>query len=167
MKTYRRILIPVTGEQTLDAVLHSAATIGQTAAEFMVLRVVDTRSGVEPDGPAGNLPAERAARKAFALRRRLELQLARSPLAGARARVVPGEVDAVLADELRNRQPDLIVTTAQMRPALERAIGRTGITRPDVLEVSGPGWLARTFNTLMQRPIAQLQPALGVSARDA
>jgi len=137
MKTYRRILVPISADGQSDVLLHRAAELAQAQGTKMrVVRVLDTRSGFEPDGPAAVLPGEAAARRAPDVKKRLDLQLARNNLGWVEANVLWGEPKAVLADVIRNWQPDLVVTLAGYLPqALTEDV--------DVLTVSRPGVFRR------------------------
>jgi nucleotide-binding universal stress UspA family protein len=117
MKTYRRILVPISAGSQSDILLHRAAELAQTQrAQMLVVRVLDTRSGFEPDGPAALLPEEAAARRAPDVKKRLDLQLARNNLGWAEAKVVWGEPKVVLAEAIRNWEPDLVVACAGHLP---------------------------------------------------
>lgn len=139
MKAYQRILVPVPTDGRADILLHraaelAAATHGRTC--MLVLRVLNTRSGFESEGPAGSLPGDRAARRVPEARRRLDLALSRANLAWAEARVAWGEPLAVLADVVRDWSPDLVLTCAGELPA--------GVANgADVLSVGCRGLLAR------------------------
>jgi hypothetical protein len=117
MKTYRRILVPIPSGGQGDILLQRAAELAQTQhTQMLVVRVLDTRSGFEPDGPAAMLPGEAAARRAPDVRKRLDLQLARNNLGWAEANVLWGEPKTVLADVIRNWAPDLVVACAGLLP---------------------------------------------------
>ena len=138
MKTYRRILVPIDSGSRGEALLKRAAEIAQTDhAEVMVVKVIDTRSGFESDGPLGSLPTERAARKKPAERQRLNLMLARSKLRWAESQVICGEPAPVLADTIQQWRPDLIVIAASLfLPGwVASAVAQSGGVRPDVLTV--------------------------------
>jgi nucleotide-binding universal stress UspA family protein len=121
MKTSQRILVPFTHGYSGSALLRRAGEIAATrAAELLVVSVLDTRSGFVSDGPAGNLPGERAARLAPAEQKRLERDLQRHSLDRAQATVIWGEPRAALSDLIRNWHPDLVVCdrwTRRMLPA--------------------------------------------------
>jgi nucleotide-binding universal stress UspA family protein len=117
MKTYRRILVPIPSGGQGDILLQRAAELAQTQhTQMLVVRVLDTRSGFEPDGPAAMLPGEAAARRAPDVRKRLDLQLARNNLGWAEAKVVWGEPKTVLADVILSWAPDLVVACAGLLP---------------------------------------------------
>ena len=117
MKTYRRILVSIPSGGQSDIVLHRAAELSQIQrAQMLVVRVIDTRSGFEPDGPAASLPGEAAARRAPEVKKRMDLQLARNNLGWAEAKVVWGEPEAMLADVIRSWEPDLVVACAGNLP---------------------------------------------------
>jgi nucleotide-binding universal stress UspA family protein len=117
MKTYRRILVPVSGGGQSDQQLQRAAELAQAQqAQMLVVRVLDTRSGFEPDGPAAVLPSEAAARRAPGAKKRLDLQLTRNNLAWAESKVVWGEPEHVLTEVIRDWKPDLVVSCAGQLP---------------------------------------------------
>jgi len=117
MKIYRRILVPLTMEGQNDIQLQRAAELAQNQrAQMLVLRVLDTRSGFEADGPAAVLPEEAAARRAPDVKKRLDLQLARNNLGWAEAKVVWGEPKVVLSDVVRSWDPDLVIACAGHLP---------------------------------------------------
>ena len=115
MKTYRRILVPIfTGGQS-DILLHRVTELTQVShTQMLVVRLLDTRSGIPSDGPAGALPGELAARRAPESMKRLELQLARNNLSWAEAKVVWGEPNVLLANIISDWAPDLVVTCGQL-----------------------------------------------------
>jgi len=137
MKTYRRILVPIPADGQGDVLLQRAAELAQGQhAQMLVVRVLDTRSGFEPDGPAAVLPGEAAARRSPDAKKRLDLQLARNNLGWAEAKVVWGEPQAVLAEVIRNWAPDLVVACAGLLP--------TGIAEDaDILTVGCRSLLGR------------------------
>ncbi|MEQ1591298.1 MAG: universal stress protein [Thiobacillaceae bacterium] len=137
MKTYRRILVPISNDGQGDILLHRAADLAQAQrTQMLVVRVLDTRSGFEPDGPAASLPGESAARRAPAAMKRLDLQLTRNNLAWAEAKVVWGEPKVVLADLIRQWQPDLVVACTGTLPQ--------GIAEDaDILNVGCQRWFKR------------------------
>jgi nucleotide-binding universal stress UspA family protein len=117
MKAYRRILVPIPADGQGDILLQRAAEFAQAQhAQMLVVRVLDTRSGFEPDGPVALLPGEAAARRSPDVKKRLDLQLARNNLGWAEAKVVWGEPQTVLAEVIRNWAPDLIVACASLLP---------------------------------------------------
>lgn len=117
MKAYRRILVPIPADGQGDILLQRAAGLAQAQhAQMLVVRVLDTRSGFEPDGPAAALPDEMAARRSTDVRKRLDLQLARNNLGWAESKVVWGEPQTVLADVIRDWVPDLVVACASLLP---------------------------------------------------
>ena len=136
MKTYRRILVPILTGGDNDIQLQRAAELAKAQrTQMLVVRVLDTRSGFEPDGPAAILPSEAAARRAPDVRKRLDLQLARNNLAWAEAQVVWGEPKAVLADVIRNWQPDLVVTFAGHLPQeATDGVDALTVSRPSVFK---------------------------------
>jgi len=134
MKTYRRILVPLSADGQSDLLLQRAAELAQAQdAKMLVVRLLDTRSGFEPDGPAAVLPSEAAARRAPDVKKRLDLQLARNNLAWVEAQVVWGEPNAVLTDVIRNWQPDLLVTFASRLPQeVTDGVDALTVSRPSV-----------------------------------
>jgi nucleotide-binding universal stress UspA family protein len=117
MKSYRRILVPLTTEGQSDIQLQRAAELSQVQrAQMLVVRVIDTRSGFEADGPAAMMPGEAAARRAPGVKKRLDLQLARNNLGWAEAKVVWGEPKLVLSDVVRSWGPDLVIACAGHLP---------------------------------------------------
>lgn len=141
MKSRQRILVPLTHGYSGSALLRRAGEIAESGyAEMLVVSVLDTRSGFEPDGPAGYLPGERAARLAPAERTRLEHDLERHGLVRAKATVIWGEPRAALSELIRSWRPDLVVCdgrTRRMLPARTRQDG------PEMIRVSRDGVLAR------------------------
>lgn len=137
MKTYSRILVSLPAGGQNDFLLHRAAEIARTqGAKILVLRVLDTHSGFESDGPAAVLPGEAAARRAPVVKKHLDLQLARNNLSWVEAKVMWGEPKTVLADIIRRWQPDLVVTSAGHLP-------QAHTDSVDALTVGRPGWFSR------------------------
>lgn len=143
MKTYRRILVPIlTGGQS-DILLQRVTELAQvTRTQMLVVRVLDTRSGIPSDGPAGALPGEIAARRAPEAMKRLELQLARNKLSWAEAKVVWGEPNVLLANLIRDWAPDLVVTCGQLPQGM--------VQGPDILSVGCRNLFRRLTETLHQ-----------------
>ena len=57
MKTYRRILVPIFSAGQTALLLHRVSDLVQGgSAKLLVVRILDTHSGFESDGPAGMLP---------------------------------------------------------------------------------------------------------------
>lgn len=141
MKTYRRILVPVPAGGQSDILLQRASELAHSQrTQMLVVRVLDTRSGFEPDGPAAVLPGEAAARRAPGVRKQLDLQLARNNLGWVEAKVVWGEPKSVLADLIRDWQPDLVVACAGQLPS--------GIAESvDIFTVGRRSWLKRLAET--------------------
>ena len=107
MKTRQRILIPFTHGYSCSALLRRASEIAASGdVDLLVVSVLDTRSGFEPDGPAGNLPGERAARLAPSEQKRLEHDLMRHGLDRAQATVIWGEPRTALSALIRSWNPD-------------------------------------------------------------
>lgn len=141
MKTRQRILVPLTHGHSGSALLRRAGEIAADGeAELLVVSVLDTRSGFEPDGPAGSLPGERAARFAPAERKRLERDLVRHGLGQARATVIWGEPRAALSTLIRSWRPDTIVCDGRTRRLLPARTHREG---PQMMRVGRPGAFAR------------------------
>jgi nucleotide-binding universal stress UspA family protein len=111
MNSYQRILVRIPAGGQGDTLLHRAAELAQSRhTQILVVRVIDTRSGFESDGPAGMLPGEAAARRVPQARKRLDLQLARNNLCWAESKVVCGEPKAALTELVRAWKPDVVVT---------------------------------------------------------
>lgn len=143
MKTYRRILVPVIDGSQSDILLNRAAELAQAQrTEMLVVRVLDTRSGFEPDGPAAALPGESAARRAQEVKKRLDLQLARNNLAWVEAKVVWGDPEIVLKEIVGTWEPDLVV--ASSGSMLRGVAGET-----DILTVVGRGLFRRLSEALI------------------
>lgn len=141
MKIRRRILVPLTHGHSGSVLLRRAGEIAAAGeAELLVVSVLDTRSSFEPDGPAGNLPGERAARLAPAEQKRLERDLMRHGLGRARATVIWGEPRAALSALIRSWRPDTIVCDGRTRRMLPARAGREG---PQMMRVGRPGAFAR------------------------
>jgi hypothetical protein len=141
MKTPQRILVPFTHGHSGAALLrHAGEVAASRQAELLVVSVVDTRSGFEPDGPAASLPGERAARLAPAEQKRLESELVRHGLGRATATVIWGEPRAALSALIARWQPDTIVCD-----------GRTRRMLPARMAPAGP-----TLMTIGSNPVARL-----------
>lgn len=148
MNTYQRILVPVPVGGHGDVLLHRAAELSRShGAQMLVVHVIDTRSGFEPDGPAGVLPGEAAARCVPEVKKRLDLQLARNNLGWAEAKVVWGEPRARLAEVIHAWKPDIVVTCDGHLPQ--------GIApEADILIVGCASWLRR-LTRVRQQPALQ------------
>lgn len=157
MKNYRRILIAALAEQAIGNLLPRAAALAGNTAEVMVAQIIDTTSGFAPDGPAAVTAEEKAARKLPGIRRRLELELAHGPLAGAQAQVLVGSPAEVLAGLLREWEPDLIVAAGSLLPQtwIEQALRHAAGVRPDVLKVERPPLLAQLLDLVIPRTAGQ------------
>ena len=141
MKTRQRILVPFTHGHSGSALLRRAGEIAAAGEiELLVVSVLDTRSGFELDGPAGNLPGERAARLAPAEQKRLDHDLMRHGLGRARATVIWGEPRAALSALIHSWRPDMIVCDGRTRRMLP---ARTGDEGPQMMRVGGTGAFAR------------------------
>lgn len=154
MKSYRRILVPVLAGQSIDNLARRAATLIGHGTEVRVVAIVDTASGFEPDGPAAVTAAERAARRRPAVLRRLELELARGPLAGAAAEVLSGEPDRLLQRLLREWRPDLVVAQDGLLPQ-SWLLGAAEAPLPDVLKVARPPLLSQLLGLVLPRTAEQ------------
>lgn len=142
MKTYRRILIPMPHDGRGEILLQRAAELlPSRCGDLMVVRVLDTRTGFESDGPAGSLPGEREARRIPQVRRQLDLLLARHDLSWAEARVVCGDPSPAMADIIRDWKPDLVVTCARGVP--EASAHDSRHPAPDILTVKCHGLITR------------------------
>ncbi|HRK77845.1 MAG TPA: universal stress protein [Thiobacillus sp.] len=141
MKTRQRILVPFTHGHSGSALLRRAGEIAAAGEiELLVVSVLDTRSGFELDGPAGNLPGERAARLAPAEQKRLDHDLMRHGLGRARATVIWGEPRAALSALIHSWRPDMIVCDGRTRRMLP---ARTGDEGPQMMRVGRTGAFAR------------------------
>ncbi|WP_018078374.1 universal stress protein [Thiobacillus denitrificans] len=141
MKTHQRILVPFTHGHSGSALLRRAGEIAAAGEiELLVVSVLDTRSGFDLDGPAGNLPDERAARLAPAEQKRLDHDLLRHGLGRARATVIWGEPRAALSALIRSWRPDMIVCDGRTRRMLP---ARTGNEGPQMMRVDRTGAFAR------------------------
>lgn len=141
MKTRQRILVPFTHGHSGSALLRRAGEIAAAGEiELLVVSVLDTRSGFELDGPAGNLPGERAARLAPAEQKRLDHDLMRHGLGRARATVIWGEPRAALSALIRSWRPDMIVCDGRTRRMLPARAGDEG---PQMMRVDRAGAFAR------------------------
>jgi len=141
MKPLQRILVPFTHGHSGSALLRRAGEIAASAnVELLVVSVLDVRSGFEADGPAGNLPGERAARLAPAEQKRLEHDLMRHGLEQARATVIWGEPRAALSELMRTWNPDLVVCDSRTQRMLPARPGEGG---PELMRVDRDGALSR------------------------
>lgn len=140
MKTRQRVLIPFTHGHSGSALLRRASEIAASGeVDLLVVSVLDTRSGFDPDGPAGALPSDRAARLAPPEQKRLEHDLIRHGLGQAQATVIWGEPRTALSDFIRNWRPDLVVCdkrTRRMLPARSDGL-------PELMTIGREGALAR------------------------
>lgn len=98
MKAYRRILLPLPAGVASEPLLQRAVELAHAQhGQLLVVRVLDTRSGFEADGPAARLPGETAARRAPARKKRLELD--------SRATASPGRKPACCGASPRRCSP--------------------------------------------------------------
>lgn len=141
MNIPQRILVPFTHGHSGAALLrHAGELAASRQAELLVVSVLDTRSGFEPDGPAANLPSERAARLAPAEQKRLEHELVRHGLARATASVIWGEPRAALSALIERWQPDTIVCDGRTRRMLPAHAGEEG---PELMNIGRNNAFAR------------------------
>lgn len=148
MKSYRRILVPIFSNGQSEELLHALKElIVGRQTQVVIVRLVETRSGVESDGPAGELPGESAARRAMDAMRRLELQLARHNLGWVETRAMWRDPQAEMAKLIAEWHPDLIVTR---RDNSLRDLPR-GVA---VLHTAGRSFLRQLAGAFMQHPAA-------------
>ena len=141
MTTRQRILVPFTHGYNGSALLRRASELAASGnVELRVVSVLDTRSGFELDGPAGNLPGERAARLAPAEQKRLEHDLMRHGLDRAQATVIWGEPRAALSDLIRSWRPDLVVCDGRTRRMLPARASQDG---PELMRIGRNGAFER------------------------
>jgi len=141
MKNRQRILVPFTHGHSGSALLRRTGEITASGnVDLLVVSVLDIRSGFDPDGPAGNLPGERAARLAPAEQKRLEHELMRHGLGQAQATVIWGEPRAALSALIRSWCPDLVVCDGRTRRMLP---ARTGQDGPEMMRIGRDGAFAR------------------------
>lgn len=141
MKIRQRILVPFTHGHSGSALLRRAGELAASGdIELLVASVLDTRSAFEADGPAGNLPGERAARLAPSEQKRIEHDLVRHGLARAQATVIWGEPRAALSALIQNWRPDVVVCDGRTRRMLPARSGQEG---PELMMVGGNGTFAR------------------------
>jgi hypothetical protein len=150
MKTRQRILVPFTHGHSGSALLRRAGELTASGeVELLVASVLDTRSAFEPDGPAGNLPGERAARLAPPEQKRIEHDLMRHGLGRAQATVIWGEPRSALAALIRSWRPDLVVCDGRTRRLLPARYGQEG---PALMMVGGNSAFARMAGFLFPHP---------------
>lgn len=150
MKTRQRILVPFTHGHSGSALLRRAGELTASGeVELLVASVLDTRSAFEPDGPAGNLPGERAARLAPPEQKRIEHDLMRHGLGRAQATVIWGEPRSALAALIRTWRPDLVVCDGRTRRLLPARYGQEG---PALMMVGGNSAFARMAGFLFPHP---------------
>ena len=153
MKTRQRILVPITHGYSSSALLRRASELAASGeVELRVVSVLDTRSGFDSDGPAGNLPSERAARLAPAEQKRLEHDLMRHGLGREQATVIWGEPRAALSTLMRSWRPDLVVCDGRTRRMLP---ARTGQEGPELMRIGRNDTFARVAGLFF--PQAQRQ----------
>lgn len=141
MKTRQRVLIPFTHGHSGSALLRRAGEIAASGdIELLVVSVLDTRSGFDPDGPASALPGERAARLAPPEQKRLEHDLIRHGLGEAQATVIWGEPRTALSALIRSWRPDLVVCDGRTRRMLPTRPDREG---PALMTIGRDNTLAR------------------------
>jgi nucleotide-binding universal stress UspA family protein len=143
MKTYRRILVSLANAGETEVLLQRAAGLAHVnQAQLLVVRVLDTRSGFEADGPAASLPEAAASRRAPETKRRLDLLLAQNDLGWAESLVVWGDPKVMIAKLIRTWEPDLIV-------AGECHLPRQVAHRLDTLEVRSRSGFSRLLGGLI------------------
>ena len=141
MEIRQRILVPLTHGHSGSALLRHASELAAAGqVELLVVSVLDTRSGFEADGPAGNLPGERAARLAPAEQKRLERDLMRHGLERAQATVIWGEPRVALSALIESWRPDLVVCDGRTRRMLA---ARTSQEVPQIMRIDREGTFAR------------------------
>jgi hypothetical protein len=141
MKTRQRILVPFTHGYSSSALLRRASEIAASSeVELLVVSVLDTRSGFESDGPAGNLPGERAARLAPSEQKRLEHDLLRHGLDRAQATVIWGEPCTALSALIRSWNPDMVMCDGRTRRMLPTRAYQEG---PEMMRIDRNGAFAR------------------------
>lgn len=144
MKPYRRILVPIFHNGQSEDLLHAVREIAtDQRPQVLVVRLIDTGSGIESDGPAGRLPGEIASRHAIDAMHRLDLQLARHRLAWVEARAVWGDPAAELTHLIDRWQPDLVLTR---RGQLPQEVPE-GV---DLLHTAGRGFLRQLAGSFLQ-----------------
>lgn len=150
MKNHRRILVTLPDDARADALLRQASQDAvQGASKLLALKVLDTRSGFEPDGPAAVFTSERLARQLPAARAVLKRQMERHNLAWAETRVVCDEPGLAISACVRDWRPDLVIDCADFLSDDNRF---EGDDPPDVLHVACHGlWhrLGEGFNHLV------------------
>lgn len=133
MKTRQRILIPFTHGYSGSTLLRRASDLVASGdVELLLASVLDTRSGFDIDGPAGNLPGERAARLAPAEQKRLEHDLIRHGLDQAQATVIWGEPRTAIANLIGSWRPDLVMCDAWTRHLLPAS---TNQESPEIMRI--------------------------------
>jgi hypothetical protein len=141
MKTRQRILVPFTHGYSSSALLRRASEIAASGdVDLLVVSVLDTRSGFESDGPAGNLPGERAARLAPSEQKRLEHELMRHGLDRAQATVIWGEPRTALSALIRSWNPDMVMCDGRTRRMLPARAYQEG---PEMMRIDRDGAFAR------------------------
>jgi hypothetical protein len=141
MKARQRILVPFTHGYSSSALLRRAGELAASGdVELRVVSVLDTRSGFDLDGPAGNLPGERAARLAPPEQKRLEHDLMRHGLDQAQATVIWGEPRAALSALIHSWCPDLVVCDGRTRRLLP---ARSDPAGPELMTIGRDGHFSR------------------------
>jgi nucleotide-binding universal stress UspA family protein len=142
MKTYRRILVSIAAGGETEILLQRAVALTHGhQAQLLVVRVLDTRGGFEPDGPAASLRGDALARRVPETKRRLDLLLAQNNLSWAEAKVVWGVPQAELVQITRTWKPDLVV-------ACDGHLLREIANGADTLNVGRRNWFSRLFGRL-------------------
>lgn len=141
MKTRQRILVPYTPGRSGAALLRRAGEIAASReADLRVVHVLDTRTSFEPDGPAGALAGERAARRAPAAQKRLEQDLKQHGLGHAQGTVIWGEPGSALAALIGSWHPDLVVCDGRISRMFPARASQQG---PEMMTLGGNGLFAR------------------------
>jgi len=154
MKAYRRILLasfstcPSVTQLTLCREL--VAQPGDGKARVVMFQDRDTV--FESDGPAGIFPQDELIRsRAADARQRLDLLLECSGLGQVPSAVRVGEPKELLARELKNWHPDLVVVSRGWGHArrVVRAARQAGIPVPEVMAVAPDHLLRKLLNALL------------------
>jgi hypothetical protein len=118
------------------ALLREAAAQANAGALIRVVRILDTRSGFDADGPAGQLPDERVARRVAAERQALVAAVHNAGIPPCQIDVLWGEPAVTLA-----------ALIASWRP--ERVLGGKRLVSPRFAGNSGrAAWLAALWGRM-------------------
>lgn len=138
MKSYRRILAVVHAQSETHGVLTALRDIASESplVQALVLRVIPSDRGFDPDGPAATLPGDVAARHSVAAGARLDAELVRLNLAWVQSAVIWRDPDVAVGKTIVEWRPDLVIASRGRAPArLPEGI--------DLLETSGRSLLKR------------------------